>query len=148
MGGRALSDADIISSGRETLEYLKSLLTFIRQGAFAGITLFGALFFSAYSTGFNYVESTVNPAAKNEILLLKANIGFQIGFYGIYAIAGVLRYFLTMTLNILEEFREIASRIDLETRNVILPGQAGGRGNPPPSEDDEHGPVNIKPVAG
>jgi hypothetical protein len=121
MGGRVISIKDVSVAGRETIEYLKTLLTFIRQGAFAGITLFGALFFSAYSTGFNYVQSTVDPGAKVEIFLLKANVGFQIGFFGVYAIAGMLRYFFSMTLRILEEYREIALVIDVETRKIALP---------------------------
>src|SRR5664279_1774035 len=82
IGTAIVPEEDETAAGRETIDYIKSLLTFVRQGAFAGVTLFGALFFAGYSTGFSYVESTVDPKAKYEIFLLKANVGFQVAFFG------------------------------------------------------------------
>lgn len=117
MCNQILSSREENTGARETIEYLKSSLAFVRQATFAGLALFGAFFFTAYSTGFSYVESTVTPGptSAKEILLLKANIGFQIAFYGIYSLAGILRYFLQTTLRALTQFQVLAARTDGET---------------------------------
>jgi hypothetical protein len=88
----------------------------VRQATFAGLALFGTFFFTAYTTGFSYVESSVTPSptSAKQILLLKANIGFQIAFYGIYSLAGMMRYFLLTTLKALAQFRLVATRTDSE----------------------------------
>src|SRR5262249_44218659 len=48
------------SPGDATLEYLKVLFTFVRQAAFACVTLFGALFLAAYATGLKFADGTVS----------------------------------------------------------------------------------------
>jgi hypothetical protein len=70
------------------------------------------LVFAAYTTRFKYVESTVDPTNQSEILFAKANISFQIAFYGAYFLAGVMRYFFILTLAILRQYKQIASIID------------------------------------
>jgi hypothetical protein len=101
----SIDPTSLESAGHETFEYMKALFTFVRQGAFAGVTLFGALFFAAYST----------VTDKHDLFLLKLNTGFQIGCYAIYSVVGAVRYFFIMNLQILSQFRAIAARLDRET---------------------------------
>ena len=100
----------LTSAGQASFEYLKTLFTFARQGAFACVTLFGALFFAAFTTEFKYAESTVTE--KPEIFLLNVNGALQIAFYAIYCVFGVVRYFFATNLNILARFKEIAIEMD------------------------------------
>jgi hypothetical protein len=128
IGTAIVPEEDETTAGRETIDYIKSLLTFVRQGAFAGVTLFGALFFAGYSTGFSYVESTVDPKAKYEIFLLKVNVGLQVGFFGLFSVVGILRYFFLMTLGIMKQFKRIAARLDTEAiQNTAIKSATVGR---------------------
>src|SRR6202035_2991599 len=69
----------LTSTGQASFEYLKTLFAFARQGAFACVTLFGALFFAAFTTEFKYSETTVTE--KSEVFLLNINAALQIAFY-------------------------------------------------------------------
>lgn len=98
------------SAGNATLEYLKVLFTFLRQAAFACVTLFGALFLAAYATGFKFADATVtDPSDK---FLLYVNIGFQVSFYAVYAIAGPIRYFFVMNIRVLSQLKETSFLVD------------------------------------
>jgi hypothetical protein len=100
------------SVGKATSEYMKELLSFTKQAAFAGVTLFGVIFFSAFSTASKYVESTVSDKA--DIFLLNIDILFQFTFHAIYSIVGFVRYCFTMSVSILAQFKDVASRLDRE----------------------------------
>jgi hypothetical protein len=100
----------ITSTGEATFEYLKTLLTFVRQGAFAGVTLFGVLFFAAFSTLFKYTEAVVT--SKHDIFLINVNISVQMAFYTTYCVAGAVRYFFVLNLEILSKFKDIAIQLD------------------------------------
>jgi hypothetical protein len=106
----ALDPKTLRSGGEATFEYVKALFSFVRQGAFAGVTLFGALFFAAYSNGFEYSKMTVTDVSDR--FFLNLNTGFQIGFYAIYAVVGPVRYFFMMNLRLLSQFKAIAARLD------------------------------------
>jgi hypothetical protein len=106
----ALDPKTLKSGGEAMFEYVKALFSFVRQGAFAGVTLFGALFFAAYSNGFEYAKMTVTDVSDR--FFLNMNTGFQIGFYAIYAVVGPVRYFFMMNLRLLSQFRTIADRLD------------------------------------
>lgn len=106
----AINPRALGSAGVATLEYLKALFAFVRQGAFAGVALFGALFFAAYTTGFKFVEAVVTD--KSDLFLLNSNVGVQIALYAIYCIVGPIRYFFSTSLRILIQFREIAEQLD------------------------------------
>jgi hypothetical protein len=98
------------SAGLATLEYMKVLFAFVRQGAFAGVALFGALFLAAYATGFKFVEAVVTD--KSELFLLNSNLALQIGYYAVYCVVGPVRYFFLTSIKILSQFMKIASRLD------------------------------------
>jgi hypothetical protein len=115
-------------SGQAGFEYLKVLFTFARQGAFAGVTLFGVFFFAAFTTEFKYIEILVNSPADKFWLILNAAV--QIAFYAIYAVVGPIRYFFVMSLEILSQFKKVAVRIDEESRRTAN----SDRENP---DDDE-----------
>jgi hypothetical protein len=100
----------LTSAGQASFEYLKTLFAFGRQGAFAGVTLFGALFFAAFTTEFKYSETTVTE--KSEVFLLNINAALQIAFYATYCVMGAIRYFFVMNLNVLSRFKEIAIEMD------------------------------------
>jgi hypothetical protein len=97
-------------AGQASFEYLKTLFTFARQGAFDGVTLFGALFFAAFTTEFKYSETTVTE--KSEAFLLNINAALQIAFYATYCVMGAVRYFFVMNLDVLARFKEIATEMD------------------------------------
>ena len=104
------------SAGDATLEYLKVLFTFVRQAAFACVTLFGALFLTAYATGYKFADAIV--ADKSDLFLLYVNTGFQVSLYAIYAVAGPIRYFFIMNIQVLTQFKEASFRVD-EKRGTI-----------------------------
>jgi hypothetical protein len=112
----SINPTALATAGNATFEYLRALLSFVRQGAFAGVALFGALFFAAFTTEFQYIDTTVTAQADK--FLLHINTSAQIGFYAIYAISGPIRYFFLMNLQILSHFREIAARLDRQTTDV------------------------------
>jgi hypothetical protein len=116
------------SSGEATFDYIKALFSFVRQGAFAGVALFGALFFAAFSTEFKYVENTVTD--KRDIFLLNLNIALQVAFYTLYSVGGVVRFFFNMNLHILSQFKDVAARMDREKRANILPPIAPSKALP------------------
>jgi hypothetical protein len=103
----------LTSTGQASFEYLKTLFTFARQGAFACVTLFGALFFAAFTTEFKYSETTVTE--KSEMFLLNINAAVQIAFYASYCVMGAVRYFFAVNLNLLSRFKEIATEMDRAT---------------------------------
>jgi hypothetical protein len=103
-------------AGSATFEYLKAILTFVRQGAFAAVTLFGALFFAAFTTELQFGDAIVT--APQDKFLLHLNTALQIGFYSTYSIAGVVRYFFSMNLQLLSNFKEIATRLDRIDRRI------------------------------
>ncbi len=130
------------SSGDATFDYLKALFSFVRQGAFAGVALFGALFFAAFSTEFKYVENTVTD--KRDIFLLNLNIALQVAFYTLYSVGGVVRFFFNMNLHILSQFKEVAARMDREARANMLaatPGSKALQSEHPPEISAVSGPV-------
>lgn len=100
----------LTSAGQASFEYLKTLFAFARQGAFAGVTLFGALFFAAFTTEFKYSETTVTE--KSEVFLLNINAALQIAFYATFCVIGAVRYFFVMNLDVLARFKEIAIKMD------------------------------------
>jgi hypothetical protein len=130
IGSHVLLDSESVdAAGFATFEYMKVLFSFVRQGAYAGVALFGALFLTSYATGFKYAESTVTD--KSDLFLLNANVAFQIGFYALLSIVGPIRYFFIMNLQILTQFKNIAGRIDREKPKVqnragTESGQSGG----------------------
>src|SRR5207248_2354247 len=103
-----------LKPGRTTIDYLNALSQFVRQGAFAAVTLFGVLFYGGFTTAFYYVEAVVTE--KPDIFLLKFNTAFQIGFYALFSIIGPVRYFFMMNLHVLAEFKKIA--ITSEKRSI------------------------------
>jgi hypothetical protein len=109
----AIDPSSLRTAGNATFEYLKAILSFVRQGAFAAVALFGALFFAAFTTGFQYADATVT--APQEKFLLHLNTGFQIGFYATYSVIGAIRYFFVMNLQILSSFKVIAARLDQQS---------------------------------
>lgn len=119
-----LSDDALKSAGSATFEYIKALFAFIRQSALAGVALFGALFFAAFSTEFKYVENTVTD--KSDQFWLSLNISIQIAFYTTYLVAGSLRYLFTMTLQILAQFKYVAAQID---RNAFSKSEKDNQSN-------------------
>lgn len=113
IGDQVLIDPESIKdAGNSTFEYLKALLSFVRQGAFAGVTLFGVLFLAAFTTEFQYADATVK--SDSDKFILHINIAAQIGFYAIYAVVGAVRYFFVMNLQILSSFKSIAIRLDAQ----------------------------------
>jgi len=105
-----LNERMIRSSGPMTLEYIKALSSFVRQGAFACVTLFGAIFFVAWTTMIKFVDQLVTN--QTEIFWLHNNIGVQMIFYTLYAVAGIARYFFVMNVQTLLHFRLVATRLD------------------------------------
>ena len=115
IGNRTAIETRVIeSAGPVTVDYIKTLFSFVRQGAFAAVALFGALFFAAYSTGFKFVESITSD--KSDTFLLNLNLNMQIAFYVIYLIVGAIRYFFLMNLRILSQFETVATRLDREEK--------------------------------
>jgi hypothetical protein len=110
------------TAGPAAFEYMKTLFTFARQGAFAGVTLFGVLFFAAFTTEFKYADISVRE--KPDLFLLNLNIAVQIAFYATYAVAGPVRYFFDMTLDVLSQFKRIATQSDQELERKELLAQA------------------------
>jgi hypothetical protein len=111
VGERMSVDDEIIKfGGTQTFEYMKLLFTFVRQGAFAGVTLFGVLFFAAFSTEFEYSKTTLTD--NRDIFMMNVNIAAQIAFYASYSVAGVVRYFFMMNIRLLNQFRELARQLD------------------------------------
>lgn len=106
----SVDDELVKSGGTQTFEYMKSLFTFFRQGAFAGVTLFGVLFFAAFSTEFEYSKTMLTD--KQDIFMMNLNIAAQIAFYASYSVAGVIRYFFIMNINLLKRFKELARQLD------------------------------------
>jgi hypothetical protein len=102
----------VVTCGPGSLEYLKTIYTLARQSAFAGVTLFGALFFAAFTTESKYLEATVT--SKSDIFLLNLNIQFQIAFYATYSVIGAIRYFFVATITILSKLRTISIQSDQE----------------------------------
>jgi hypothetical protein len=122
IGGKISVDSETLKSGGAlTFEYMKTLFSFLRQGAFAGVALFGALFFAGFATEFKYSETMLTD--KQDIFMMNLNIAMQIAFYASYAVAGAVRYFFLMNLNLLSQFKELAARLDrdaaLKTQSVM-----------------------------
>jgi hypothetical protein len=106
----SVDDEMVKSGGAQTFEYMKSLFAFVRQGAFAGVTMFGVLFFAAFSTEFEYSKTMLSD--KQDIFMMNLNIAAQIAFYASYSVAGVVRYFFMMNVRLLEQFKELALHMD------------------------------------
>jgi hypothetical protein len=106
----SVDDELIQSGGMQTFEYMKSLFTFVRQGAFAGVTLFGVLFFAAFRTEFEYSKTMLTE--QEDIFMMNLNIAAQIAFYASYSVAGVVRYFFMMNIRLLNRFKELARQLD------------------------------------
>lgn len=113
-----LNNEALDAAGPATFEYVKALFTFVRQAAFAGVALFGALFFAAFSTEFSYAKDISSDLG--ELFWLHINISMQITFYAFYLVGGVVRYFFTMTLIMLLQFRFVASKLDGGSKNPLL----------------------------
>jgi hypothetical protein len=109
----ALYTESLTPSVRATVDFITALLSFVRQGAFAAVTLFGVLFYGAFTTVFSYVDAVVTD--KSDVFLLKYNTAFQIGFYAIYSIVGPVRYFFMMNLHILSEFKKIVTKKSIDS---------------------------------
>jgi hypothetical protein len=118
IGGKISVDSETLKTGgNATFEYMKALFAFVRQGAFAGVALFGALFFAAFSQDMKYSTNMLDD--KRDIFLMNLNSGMQIAFYASYSVAGAVRYFFLMNLNLLSQFKELAARLDRETAPKI-----------------------------
>jgi hypothetical protein len=111
IGGKISVDSETLKSGgASTFEYMKTLFAFLRQGAFAGVALFGALFFAAFSNEMKYSETMLPD--KQDLFVMNLNIAMQIAFYASYSVAGAVRYFFLMNLSLLSQFKELAARLD------------------------------------
>jgi hypothetical protein len=111
----SIDDREIRKAGTNTLDYIKTLFAFARQGAFAGVALFGALFFASYATGFKFIEAVVTE--KSDIFLLNANVNAQIAFYATYCVVGPIRYFFMSSMKILGQYRELTKRLDAKAKS-------------------------------
>jgi hypothetical protein len=109
----AVDPSSLGTAGNATFEYLKAILSFVRQGAFAAVALFGALFFAAFTTEFQFADATVTAA--QDKFMLHLNMSLQIGFYATYSVIGAVRYFFVMNLQILSSFKVIAARLDQQS---------------------------------
>jgi hypothetical protein len=110
-----IEDEVIEAADSNTLEYIKTLFTFVRQAAFAGVALFGALFFASYTTGLKFVEAVSTD--KSDVLLLNSNIYAQITVAAFYCVIGPLRYFFISSMKILDQFKDITTRLDQRSAN-------------------------------
>jgi hypothetical protein len=128
----------LTSAGQASFEYLKTLFAFGRQGAGAGVTRVGALFFAAFTTEFKYSETTVTE--KSEVFLLNINAALQIAFYATYCVIGVIRYFFVMNLDVLARFKEIAIEMDGATAQDRQIAMATLNPSAAPSQDDDPEP--------
>lgn len=106
----SVDDEIVKSGGTQIFEYMKLLFTFVRQAAFAGVTLFGVLFFAAFSTEFEYSKTMLTD--NRDIFMMNLNIAAQIAFYASYSVAGVVRYFFMMNIRLLSQFKELALHLD------------------------------------
>jgi hypothetical protein len=84
--------------------------------------LFGVLFFAAFTTEFKYADISVRE--KPDLFLLNLNIAVQIAFYATYAVAGPVRYFFDMTLDVLSQLKRKATQSDQELERKELLAQA------------------------
>jgi hypothetical protein len=110
-----VDDKMVKSGGANTLEYAKTLFTFTRQGSFAGVALFGALFFASYTNGLKFNEAIATE--KSNIFLLNSNVNAQVAFYTIYSVVGPVRYFFVASMKVLAQLREITKRLDRKAAN-------------------------------
>jgi hypothetical protein len=116
IGDRINLSEDILkSAGVATFDYIKAVFTFMRQAAFAGVALFGALFFAAFATEFKYDTTTVTD--KSDQFWLMLNTSLQLTFYTTYLVVGSLRYLFMMALKTLSDFKYVAAQIDRRARN-------------------------------
>ncbi len=106
----ALDDNAMQAAGPSTLDYIKALFAFLRQGAFAGVALFGALFFAAFTTDFKYAETAVTQ--ESDRFWLHLNTAMQIAFYTIFLVVGPLRYLFLATLTVLAQFKAVTAKMD------------------------------------
>jgi len=95
--------------GKGVTDYLNSLSTFVRQGAFAAVTLFGVLFYGAFTNMFVYVDSIVK--SDPDRFLVKFNAAMQVSFYAIFSIAGAVRYLFLMNLHVLSEYKKLVQDV-------------------------------------
>jgi hypothetical protein len=109
-----VDDKMLKSGGANTLDYVKTLFTFTRQGAFACVALFGALFFASYTNGLKFNEAIASE--KSNIFLLNSNVNAQVAFFTIYCVAGPARYFFVASMKILAQLKEITKRLDRTKR--------------------------------
>lgn len=112
----AEAKAMTIPLGKAAFQYLKLLFAFVRQGSFAGVALFGALLFGAFTTDFQYNEM-VSPD-KHDLFLLGLNAAVQVGFYVVASVAGPLRYLFNANLIMLEVLRKNAIESDTEKHSA------------------------------
>ncbi len=97
-------------TGQAVFDYIKSIFVFVRQGLFACVALFGALFFAAFTTSFKYIEGIVS--SKSDIFLLNLNGAVQIFFYTTIAVVGSVRYFFLVNMVVLAKYRDVAIALD------------------------------------
>jgi hypothetical protein len=96
--------------GESALDYVKVLFGFVRQGSFAGVALFGALLFGAFTTDFEYGKMISDE--KHDLFLLSLNAAVQVGFYVVLAVAGPLRYLFNANLTMLAALKRNATESD------------------------------------
>jgi hypothetical protein len=101
------------TAGQATFDYVKQLSTFARQGAFASVALFSALFFTAFQADIKYADSMLQSnAPESERFLLHVNAAFQIIFFTILAVSGAARYLFLLNMKMLSQYRYVATRLD------------------------------------
>ncbi|MGO8869394.1 MAG: hypothetical protein ACLQME_23140 [Alphaproteobacteria bacterium] len=101
------------TAGEATFDYVKQLSIFARQGAFASVALFSALFFTAFQQDFKYADSMLkNDAPDSERFLVHLNAAIQVMFFTVIAVSGAVRYLFLLNLRMLSQYRYIAARLD------------------------------------
>jgi hypothetical protein len=110
-------EAMTIPLGEATFEYLKLLFGFIRQGSFAGVALFSALLFGAFTTDFQYNKMT--STNNHDLFLLGLNAAAQVGFYVVFSVAGPLRYLFNTNLIMLSVLKKNAVVTDMKTGSAL-----------------------------
>ena len=110
-GRESCLDAKSALRGNDTaLQYLKELLSFVRQATFAAIGLFQRTSLRVFAVETDYANAIVTT--QHDKFILGLNAAAQIGFYAIFAVAGPMRYLFLTSLTILSDFKEMALRLD------------------------------------
>jgi hypothetical protein len=113
-GQESCANAKSAVNGNDAaLEYLKELLSFVRQATFAAIGVFSGLLYGVFTVESDYIQAIAS--SQSDKFLLGLNAAAQIAFYAIFAVAGPVRYLFLTSLRILSDFKEMAVRLDEAT---------------------------------